>query len=356
MGLWRVHVQVADRPGQLAELAAAVGRAGCNIVSLTVLGERGPDGEVTDELLVDATAAAAADLPERIRAAGMGCTLARAADAGELRDPVTTALAVARRVTGDPDAAPRALASLLHARLADSAGGEEYTHEMRVLGREVWLRRAWPFTATELSRAAVLAELAEQAAVAATGHPDPEQGANNLGLVLLGNGSEVELRVAGPADAPLVAALHARCTPSTRRGRFLNPSPTLSTDELTALLVGRNGAGMALLALTTDGGHAVGIASVDPDHTGDHPTQGALGVLVEDAWQARGVGTALIRRTVELATELGYTAMTASAHPGNLRITRLLRRSGLRPTAQLVDGLLQIHVHLEPRETAISTR
>lgn len=353
MGLWRVHVEVADRPGQLAELAAAVGGAGCNIVSLTVLGERGPDGSVTDELLVDATDGAAADLPERIRAAGMGATLALPADAGELRDPVTTALAVARRVSGDPYTAPRALASLLHARLADSAGDDEYAHQLRVLGQDVWLRRAWPFTATELSRAAVLAELAEQAAAAATGHPGGEPAAN-LGLVLLGNGSEVELRMAGPADAPLIAALHARCTPSTRRGRFLNPSPTLSTDELTGLLVGRHGAGMALVALTTDGGHAVGLASVDPELTDRPPARGALGVLVEDAWQARGVGTALVRRTVELATELGYTALTASAHPGNLRITRLLRRSGLRPTAQLVDGLLQIHVHLEPRESAIS--
>src|SRR3954451_9550876 len=50
--LWRVHVELADRPGRLGELATAVGRAGCNIISLHVVGEPADDGAVTDELLV----------------------------------------------------------------------------------------------------------------------------------------------------------------------------------------------------------------------------------------------------------------------------------------------------------------
>jgi RimJ/RimL family protein N-acetyltransferase len=214
-----------------------------------------------------------------------------------------------------------------------------------VLGQDIALNRAWAFTATELSRAAVLVELAELCAEASA---EPGTGARSarhpvsLGLVLLGNGSEVELRVASPADGPLVAALHARCTPDTRRGRFLNPSPTLPPGELAELLTGSSGNGTGLLALTTDGGHAVGLATLDPDSGG----RAALGVLVEDAWQARGVGTAMVRRAVELATESGYLELSAVAHPGNLRITRLLRRSGLRPTAQLVDGLLRVQVQL----------
>lgn len=381
MGLWRVHVEVEDRPGRLGALAAAVGGAGCNIVSMTVLSERGPDGSVTDELLVEAAdERAAAALADRIRAAGMGCTLAVPAGAGELRDPVTTSLALARRVASDPAAAPRALASLLHARVLPEASvptgpgqttkpaeaskpreasrdGEAtgHTYQLRVLGQDVRLTRAWPFTATELARAAVLVELAELAEQGSPPTATRAAGARSLsqpvslGLVLLGNGSEVELRMATRADGPLVAALHARCTPSSRRGRFLNPSPTLPPEELAELLAGRSGRGSGLLALTTDGGHAVGLATLDPDGAGG----AALGVLVEDAWQARGVGTALVRRAVELATESGHLELSAVAHPGNLLITRLLRRSGLRPTAQLVDGLLRVQVALrQPVSTA----
>lgn len=347
MGLWRVHVEIEDRPGRLGALAAAVGAAGCNIVSLTVLSERGPDGSVTDELLVDAAdEKAAAELADRIRAAGMGCTLAVPAGADELRDPVTTALALARRVAGDPDTAARAVASLLHARLLGDDEPAGYAYLLTVYGHDVRLGRAWPFTATELSRASVLIELAELCSgpfqpdePARSGDPDRPL---SLGLVLLGNGSEVELRLVGPADGPLVAALHARCTPSTRRAAFLNPSPALPPHELAGLLAGRSGQGVGVLALTTDGGHAVGVATLD----GDGPTSGTLSVLVEDSWQSRGVGTALIRRAVELAGEREFAELSASAHPGNLRITRLLRRAGLRPTAQLVDGLLRVRVNL----------
>lgn len=362
MGLFRLHVQIEDRPGRLAELAAAVAGTGCNIVSLTVLGERGPDGSVTDELLVDAAdQPTAAGLAEKIRAAGMGCTLAVRADADELRDPVTTALALARRVASDPETAPRAMASLLHAALSATpepdaerldtsvldarpwpdTGLAYHSHQLRIFGREVRLCRAWPFTATEVSRATVLVELAELCA-AACDRAAPGDEPGSLGLVLLGNGSEVELRVATVTDGPLVAALHARCTPSTRHARFLNTSPTLSSAELTELLVGTSGDGIALLALTLDGGHAVGLATLNPDGAGG----AVLGVLVEDAWQARGVGTALVRRAVELATESGWAQLSSFTHPGNLRITRLLRRSGLRPTARLVDGLLEVHVTL----------
>jgi GNAT superfamily N-acetyltransferase len=351
VGLWRVHVEIEDRPGRLGALAAAVGAAGCNIVSLTVLGERGPDGSITDELLVDAADEhAAAELAERIRAAGMGCTLAVPAGADELRDPVTTALALARRVAGDPGAAARAVASLLHARLLGDEEPAGYAYRVPVYGHDIRLGRAWPFTATELSRATVLVELAElcsgprQRAESARSS-DPNEPLS-LGLVLLGNGSEVELRLVTRSDGPLVATLHARCTPSTRRAVFLSPSPTLPPHELATLLTGRSGHGIGVLALTTDGGHAVGIATLD-NEVPDRGSAGAtLSVLVEDGWQSRGVGTALIRRAVELAGERGFVELVSSTHPANLRITRLLRRAGLRPTAQLVDGLLRVRVSL----------
>ncbi|HEY4004337.1 MAG TPA: GNAT family N-acetyltransferase [Pseudonocardia sp.] len=351
MGLWRVHVEVEDRPGQLGELAKAVGAAGCNIVSLTVLGERGPDGSVTDELLVDAAdEQAAARLADRIRAAGMGCTLAVPAGGGELRDPVTTALALARRVAADPDAGPRAVAALLHARVLGESEPSGYAYQLPVAGQEIRLGRSWPFTATELARAAVLVELAELCATpfdtAARGGQAGPHELPSLGMVLLGDGSEAELRMITPSDGPLVAALHARCTPNTRRSAFLDPSPSLPQHELRALLVGRSSAGTGVLALTSDGGHGVGLAILDPDGPGAGGSGATLSVLVEDAWQSRGLGTALVRRAVELAGEAGHGELVAATHPGNLRITRLLRRAGLRPSAQLADGLLQVRVTL----------
>ena len=53
MTLWRLHVDVADQPGRLGALAAAIGGCGANIVSLHVVGEPSDDGAVTDELLAE---------------------------------------------------------------------------------------------------------------------------------------------------------------------------------------------------------------------------------------------------------------------------------------------------------------
>jgi len=336
VGLWRVHVELEDRPGRLGDLAAAVGGSGCNIVSLTVHGERGPDGSVTDELVVDARdEAAATALADRIRQADIGCTLAVPIRAGELADPVTTALALARRVARNPDTAAAAVATLLHARPLATGDDAPHLHRMRIHGREVRLGRAWPFTPTEVSRAAMLSDLAELS--------DGAEMPADLGTVMLGDGSEIELRMAEPSHAPLIAALHARCTPATRRARFLSPSPTLTPDELDQLLTGESGKAEGVVALTLDGGHAIGLLTLDPD---PHGASANMSILVQDAWQVRGVGTALIRRAVEVATEAGWPELTAMAHPGNLRITRLIRRAGLRPSAQLVDGLLRVRIPL----------
>ena len=271
MALWRVHVELEDRPGRLGELAAAVGAAGCNILSVHVVGEPTDCGSVTDELLVRVPEGI--DPSVLIMAAARvqaPCTLHVPADATELSDPVTTALALARMVAADPGSAPRAVATLLHARLVDPAAApvrDLHTHPLRVGAQHLLLGRGWPFTATELSRAAALLELAVQLSLAA---PAPEPKPDTM--LLLHDGSEVLLREAGPSDVPLVDALHARCSPASRRARFLSPTPRLDPDQLRALV--DPAGGRSVLALTRDGGSAVGLAdlrlvepSVEPPRT-----------------------------------------------------------------------------------------
>ena len=351
MALWRVHVELEDRPGRLGELAAAVGATGCNILSVHVVGEPTDCGSVTDELLVRVPEGI--DPSVLIMAAARvqaPCTLHVPADATELSDPVTTALALARMVAADPGSAPRAVATLLHARLVDPAAApvrDLHTHPLRVGAQHLLLGRGWPFTATELSRAAALLELAVQLSLAA---PAPEPTPDTM--LLLHDGSEVLLREAGPSDVPLVDALHARCSPASRRARFLSPTPRLNPDQLRALV--DPAGGRSVLALTRDGGSAVGLADlrlVEPSV--EFPVEPAaatpsatFGVLVEDTWQHRGLGTALVRRVAETAVDLGVGELHGTVPADEVRITRLLRRAGLRPTAVLADGTLQLNVPL----------
>ncbi|QJY45442.1 GNAT family N-acetyltransferase [Pseudonocardia broussonetiae] len=343
--LWRVHVELEDRPGRLGELATAVGEAGCNIISLHVVGEPADDGSVTDELLVKVPAGVdPAAMTAAVESAGIPCTLLVRADAQELADPATTALALARMVAADPGSAPRAVATMLRARLVDPAAPDTggHSHSLRVGARQLRLGRAWPFTATEISRAAALLELAAQLALHA-----PAASERDERILLLRDGSEVRMRAATAADAPLVAALHARCSPATRRSRFLSPAPRLDAAELHRLLGDDDGE--AVLAVTVDGGSAVGVATLNPDG----PTAARFGVVVEDAWQGRGVGTALLRRTADAAAERGLTGLTGVARPDDLGVTRLLRRAGLRPSAEITGGEVRLRADLAAGSTLV---
>ncbi|HEU0086065.1 MAG TPA: GNAT family N-acetyltransferase [Pseudonocardiaceae bacterium] len=340
MSLWRLHVDVADQPGQLGALAAAVGGCGANIESLHVVGEPAEDGSVTDELLVKVPPRLAVPaLVESVEAAGFRCGVVVQADAQALADPVTTALALAHCVAADPGSAPRAVAALLRAELAGpGAPASAYQVEVGAGAGRVRLGRSWPFTATEISRAAALLELAGTS----DGHRPPPPRAT----VQLTDGCEIVLRAATAADVPLIAALHARCSPQTRSHRSLPTRPGLPPAVLHQLVGGERTTG--LLALTTDGGAAIGLANLSVTAA----DAGEIALLVEDAWQGRGVGTALVRRVVELARAQGLTELVAVSHADNHALTRVLRRAGLRPRGRLLEGALHVQAKLPADELA----
>lgn len=336
MTLWRLHVDVADQPGRLGTLAAAIGGCGANIVSLHVVGEPAQDGAVTDELLVRVPPQLPVpELAEAVEAAGFHVAVVVQADAQALADPVSTALALAHCVAVDPGSAGRAVATLLRAELAGpDAPPAAHQAEVGTGATRVRLRRGWPFTATEISQAAALLDLAG----ASGGRTLPPPRAS----VQLTDGSEVVLRAATAADAPLVAALHARCSPQTRALRSLPTRPGLPPALLTQL-VGADGS-TSVLAVTPDGGAAVGLANLVS--TGAATAEVAL--LVEDAWQGRGVGTALARKLVELARTEQLTELTAVSQVGNSALTRVLRRAGLRPRGRLEGGTLHVRAAVHP--------
>ncbi|MFN2495812.1 MAG: GNAT family N-acetyltransferase [Pseudonocardiaceae bacterium] len=342
MTLWRLHVNVADQPGQLGALAAAVGGCGANIESLHVVGEPAEDGSVTDELLVRlASKISVRALVEAVEAAGFRCNVVVQADAQALADPVNTALALAHCVAADPGSAARAVAALLSAELAGpGAPATAHQAEVGTGATRVRLGRGWPFTATELSRAAALLELANTS----SGRRPPPPRAT----VQLSDGSEVVLRMATVADTPLVAALHARCSPQTRSLRSLSTTPGLSPAVLHQL-VGGDGS-TAVLAVTPDGGAAVGLANL----TGTGAATAEIALLVEDTWQGRGVGTALARKLAELARAERRTELIAVSEAGDRALTRVLRRAGLRPRGRLEGGVLHIRTPLHPEPAPIS--
>jgi RimJ/RimL family protein N-acetyltransferase len=336
--LWRLHVDVADQPGQLGALAAAIGGCGANIVSLHVVGEPAQDGAVTDELLVRVPPQLPVpQLVEAVEAAGFRVTVVVQADAQALADPVSTALALAHCVAVDPGSGARAVAALLRAELAgDGAPPAAHQVEVGTGPTRVRLGRGWPFTATEVSQAAALLELASSS--------DGRRLPPTRVSVQLTDGAQALLRAATAADAPLVAALHARCSPQTRSLRSLPTRPVLSAAVLRQL-IGADGT-TSLVAVTPDGGAAIGLANLVPAGSGT----AEIALLVEDAWQGRGLGTALARNLIELARKEGITEIVAVSQVNNSALTRVLRRAGLRPRGRLEGTNLRVRATLHPDE------
>ncbi|UGQ09351.1 GNAT family N-acetyltransferase [Yinghuangia sp. ASG 101] len=345
MALWRVRAQVDDDPGRLARLAAVLAAHDTNVLALNVQAcAAGP----VDEFFVHAPASVPASrLADGLIAAGGRDVVTRAADAHELVDSPTKALVLAARLRDHPDTLPQALVELLDADGAawvDAKGSLTgvRTDDTDVLyvpvpdGRAVRVGRAgMPFTMTEAARAAALARLV------VSGAPVPPPASTGMWL-LLSDGTEVLLRPGRADDVDEVQDMHDRCSAESRRLRYFTAIPRLPRPALERLLVPR--AGVTLVAVRPEGGIAA-VGSLM--HTND-PGSGELALLVEDAWQGRGLGTAMLRRLGSLARARGMAELRAHVLPGNGRMLGVFDRAGLTGRRRFAEGVVRVSVPVVP--------
>jgi GNAT superfamily N-acetyltransferase len=137
--------------------------------------------------------------------------------------------------------------------------------------------------------------------------------------LLLPDGAELTLRLATPGDLDEVVAMHARCSATSLYRRYLSGSRPTSA-QLIRLLDPRRGA--TLLAVT-NGGQVVGAANL----VGEGELAEAA-VLVQDDWQRRGIGTALLRRLFGMARPAEFAAVLVHTHAENSAMLRTVRRLG----------------------------
>ena len=114
------------------------------------------------------------------------------------------------------------------------------------------------------------------------------------------------------ADAPELDALVARCSPRTRYTRFVAPVRALPAAYRAGVLAG-DPAHHDALAVRSHSTEIVGLASLVAG-----TEYAELGILVEDSWQRRGLGTALVHALVARARQrrvpyLGATVLPASS-------------------------------------------
>ncbi|MEV4052199.1 GNAT family N-acetyltransferase [Amycolatopsis sp. NPDC049688] len=135
-------------------------------------------------------------------------------------------------------------------------------------------------------------------------------------------------------DRAGVAALVAACSPDSLRSRFMMGGPAEPADvfrRYQRFLLAGPPAGVALLAWR--GGTPVGLLNF----VSETPGEAEVGILVADAWQRQGIGSALSRWLWASGRWPGWT-VRATVQAGNTGVEALLRSQGFRPVPAYERG------------------
>ena len=153
---------------------------------------------------------------------------------------------------------------------------------------------------------------------------------------------EILIRPVRREDAEAIARMHRRCSLETVYRRYLTAVPSLSPVLQRRLL------DLHLTLVAEHGGEVVALAHLA--RATDQPTE--LAVLVEDAWQRRGIGARITEEAVRRAEADGDETLVACTLPSSAAVHALLRglrRGALRPVFRRTDdGLVTVTMSLAP--------
>ncbi|MFG2137682.1 GNAT family N-acetyltransferase [Streptomyces sp. NPDC048650] len=340
--LWRMRTTVLDEPGSLAALCTALAARQVDILSLQA---HPLSAGTVDEFLLRAPATLLpAELTRTVAGAGGTHTWLERADTHDLVDAPTRMLGLATRTALDSAELPLALRQLLgrctiHSVPARSLRGQplaeqvptegvlaEHTMKFRdPSGGSLTIERPQlPFTPTEFARVRALVDLDTRLGQRVPPRRD---------VLTLPEGNEITIRRADTTDQAAAREMHDRCSPATLGLRY--HGPVADADRyLGHLLSPRFG---RTLAVETASGRLVALGHLlwDGDET-------EVALLVEDAWQQRGIGSELLRRLVAMAAEAGCGSVYAITQASNTGMVAAMRGLGLPLDYQIEEGTLVI--------------
>jgi RimJ/RimL family protein N-acetyltransferase len=150
--------------------------------------------------------------------------------------------------------------------------------------------------------------------------------ASRAQAVTLRSGDVVRLRQVRPGDAAALARAYANLGEQSRYRRFFTVMPELPESTLKAAADVDHENHEALVAMPLLSTEIVGECRFI--RRADQPDSADAGVTVVDAWQGRGLGSALLARLSERALELGIEYFTAEILAENRTMLALLSSLG----------------------------
>jgi RimJ/RimL family protein N-acetyltransferase len=144
--------------------------------------------------------------------------------------------------------------------------------------------------------------------------------------LVLRDGARVRIRPIRPGDGPRLIAAYERLSAHSAYQRFFSVRRRLEPDWASFLATVDYRQRLALIAEPAHGGDAelVGVARYEPSP--DEVPEVAF--VIMDAWQNRGLGTALFRALLEAAQARGFRRFRAWVLADNARMLDLIGRYG----------------------------
>ncbi|MCC6188527.1 MAG: GNAT family N-acetyltransferase [Anaerolineales bacterium] len=165
--------------------------------------------------------------------------------------------------------------------------------------------------------------------------------------IALKDGTVVTVRPIRPDDAQRLQAFHAGLSPETIYLRWLSAHPVLTETEAKALTHLDYAERMAFVAMLPGetGEEIVGVARygvVGPDQS----DEAEAAVVVQDAYQHRGLGSLLLLRLREYARAQGIRYWVAEINAENARMMKFIQRAVMPATKRLESGHWQIRMDI----------
>jgi AcrR family transcriptional regulator/RimJ/RimL family protein N-acetyltransferase len=334
---WRVRVDVSDVPGGVARLVRALDALHTYTIGLQVVDAEGGYRTVDVALRAPSTVTEDALLATAL-ASGRAAYVTRGPVGAweSWEEPVAALLNGAARLVTNPSLAPSVAATLLEADHVEVTRATEGADDSPNVLRLQWtpdlhvvLQRSWaPFARAERARASALLQLSAAISVV-------RGEAEALGSVEPIKDGAVWIRLARPDDADEVAAMHDRSSERTRYLRYVTTTQWREA-QLHRLAGGHRGATLVAVDVSS---RIVGLGNIFPETSDPEGRSAELALIVEDAFQGRGVGTVLMRHEVALARRLGFSEVVAVVLAENTGMLRLLEHSGLDWTSTIDSGV-----------------
>lgn len=161
--------------------------------------------------------------------------------------------------------------------------------------------------------------------------------------VRLNDGSEVIVRPVEPGDKELIREGFARLSERSRYQRFLAPVHELTPSQLRYLTEVDHHHHEALVAFDSAAGTGVGIGRFVRT---DDPESAEAAITVVDAWQGRGLGTALCGLLAERARREGVRRFTALLLSQNRQMQEILATLGPSRVVSRDAGTVEVEVEI----------